>query len=113
MSRIEAAFIAFGDLAWGPWLLILILGGGIYFLVLSRLMPFRYLSHSIALLSGKYDDSGTGEITHFQALSSALAGTIGMGNILFIQNRTSKINKLTLDNIYLVFWNIKIICGTS
>ncbi|MBT4162468.1 MAG: alanine:cation symporter family protein [Gammaproteobacteria bacterium] len=81
MSRIEAAFIAFGDLAWGPWLLILILGGGIYFLVLSRLMPFRYLSHSIALLSGKYDDSGTGEITHFQALSSALAGTIGMGNI--------------------------------
>ena len=81
MNSIEALLIAFGDLAWGPWLLILLLGGGLYFIFLSRFLPFRYLSHSLALLSGKYDKEGPGEITHFQALSSALAGTIGMGNI--------------------------------
>ena len=81
MLQIEAALVGFGDLAWGPWLLLLLVGGGFYFLILSRLLPFRYLGHSIALLSGKYDQDGPGEITHFQALSSALAGTIGMGNI--------------------------------
>ena len=81
MSDIETLLITFGDLAWGPWLLVLILGGGLYFLFLSRFRPFLYLAHSFALLSGKYDSDGPGEITHFQALSSALAGTIGMGNI--------------------------------
>ena len=81
MNSIEALLVTFGDLAWGPWLLILLLGGGIYFIFLSRFLPLRYLSHSLALLSGKYDKEGPGEITHFQALSSALAGTIGMGNI--------------------------------
>jgi len=81
MNSIEALLITFGDLAWGPWLLILLLGGGIYFIFLSRFLPLRYLAHSLALLSGKYDKEGPGEITHFQALSSALAGTIGMGNI--------------------------------
>ena len=81
MQSLESALVTFGDLAWGPWLLFLLLGGGLYFIVLSRFIPFRFLPHSIALLSGKYDEDGPGDITHFQALSSALAGTIGMGNI--------------------------------
>ena len=61
--------------------MVLLLGGGFYFIILSRFAPFRYLGHSLALISGRYDDNGPGEISHFQALSSALAGTIGMGNI--------------------------------
>ena len=82
MDQLEASLIYFGEVAWGPWLLILILGGGFYFLVQSRLLPFLYIGHSIDLLRGKYDDpNNPGDITHFQALSSALAGTIGMGNI--------------------------------
>lgn len=82
MKSIEQALIYFGEIAWGPWLLILILGGGFYFLWCSRLLPFRYLGHSLALLRGKYDEEDSpGDISHFQALSSALAGTIGMGNI--------------------------------
>jgi AGCS family alanine or glycine:cation symporter len=61
---------------------VLILGGGLYFLWLSGFLPFRYLGHSVGLLSGRYDRADDpGDITHFQALSSALAGTIGMGNI--------------------------------
>lgn len=81
-TNIETALIRFSELAWGPWLLVLLLGGGFYFLWLSRFLPFRYLGHGVAILTGKYDrDDSPGDITHFQALSSALAGTIGMGNI--------------------------------
>ncbi|MGI9325473.1 MAG: alanine/glycine:cation symporter family protein [Pseudomonadales bacterium] len=72
----------FAELAWGPWLLVLLLGGGAYFLLLSRFVPFRYLGHGLALLRGKYEHSSDpGQISHFQALSAALAGTIGLGNI--------------------------------
>ncbi len=72
----------FSELAWGPWLLVLLLGGGLYFLLASRFTPFRYLGHAWALLRGKYSDpTDPGHISHFQALSAALSGTIGMGNI--------------------------------
>ena len=70
------------DFIWGPPLLILLLGGGLFFLVYSRFIPFRYLKHAINVLRGKYDDpDDPGEINHFEALSGALAATIGMGNI--------------------------------
>jgi AGCS family alanine or glycine:cation symporter len=72
----------FAELAWGPWLLVLLLGGGTFFLLYSRLVPLRYLPPAWDLLRGRYDDQlAPGDVTHFQALSSALAGTIGMGNI--------------------------------
>lgn len=75
-------FTKFASYAWGPWLLALLFGGGLFFLFYSRFVPFRYLKHAVAILTGKYDNpEDTGDITHFQALSSALAGTIGMGNI--------------------------------
>jgi len=48
----------------------------------SRFLPFRYIKHAIDILLGKYDKADDpGQISHFQALSGALAGTIGMGNI--------------------------------
>ena len=67
---------------WNYPVLWLILGGGLFFTLFSRLIPFRYLLHSLNILRGKYDsESDPGQITHFQALSSALASTVGMGNI--------------------------------
>ena len=48
----------------------------------SRFLPFRYFRHGINVLRGKYDNpDDPGQINHFQALSGALAATIGMGNI--------------------------------
>lgn len=82
MSWIEELLIAFGNYAWGPWLLVLILGGGGFLILYSRLLPFRHLGHALRLITGKFDEPDSpGEISHFQALCSALAGTIGMGNI--------------------------------
>ena len=81
-ENFQAWAISFAQLAWGPWLIVLLLGGGIYFLISSKFLPFRYLPHAVELLRGRYNhDTDTGEVTHFQALSTALAGTIGMGNI--------------------------------
>ena len=67
---------------WGYPLLILMMGGGIFFTVYSRFTPFRFFRHGIKILLGQYDNSeDPGDLTHFQALSTALASTVGMGNI--------------------------------
>ncbi|MEZ5103198.1 MAG: alanine/glycine:cation symporter family protein [Draconibacterium sp.] len=67
---------------WGTPILILLLGGGLYFLIYSRLAPLRYFKHALQILTGKYDDPNEpGQLHHYQALSTALAGTVGMGNI--------------------------------
>ncbi|GAA0300629.1 amino acid carrier protein [Psychrosphaera haliotis] len=73
---------AFSNFVWGMPMIVWLVGGGIFFSIYSRLIPFRYLSHGISLLTGKHDhDSEKGDLTHAQALSAALAGTVGMGNI--------------------------------
>ncbi len=82
MNTLDAIFQTFADYAWGLPLLIILIGGGLYLLVRSGFLPFRYFFHALNVLRGKYDDpNALGEITHFQALSTALASTIGMGNI--------------------------------
>ena len=82
LEFLETIFVAFGDYAWGMPLLILLIGGGLYFVIHSRFQPYKYFKHSIAVITGKYDDpNAPGDINHVQALSSALAATVGMGNI--------------------------------
>ena len=67
---------------WGPPLVVLLLGGGIFFTAYCRFTPFRYFRHALEILTGKYDkDDDPGQISHFEALSSALASTVGMGYI--------------------------------
>lgn len=67
---------------WGMPLVILLGGGGLFFMIYSRFIPFRYFGHALNVLRGKYDDpDDPGDINHFQALASALAATIGLGNI--------------------------------
>lgn len=70
------------DFVWGIPVLILLLGGGFYFLVYSRLAPLRYFGHALKILTGKYDNPDEpGQLRHYEALSTALAGTVGMGNV--------------------------------
>ncbi len=79
---IERWTLDFSNFMWGTPLVILLVGGGLYFTLYSRFIPFRHLGHSLQILCGKYDHpDDPGQISHFQALSSALASTVGMGNI--------------------------------
>ena len=72
----------FSSLAWGLPLLILLIGGGLYLLIRSHFLPFKYIGHAISVLRGKYDNpNDQGQISHFQALTTALSATVGMGNI--------------------------------
>jgi len=81
-KALESALIWFGDAMWGTPLLILLLGGGIYFFFYSRFVQFKHFGHAINVLLGRYDNPGEkGEINHYEALSTHLAATVGMGNI--------------------------------
>ncbi|TYP99724.1 AGCS family alanine or glycine:cation symporter [Tenacibaculum adriaticum] len=72
----------FSSWIWGIPLLILLIGGGLYLFIYSGLVPFRYMGHAIAILRGKYDkEDSPGDLSHYEALSSAIAATVGMGNI--------------------------------
>ncbi len=82
LENINNGISAFAGFMWGLPLLILLLGGGIFFSIYSRFVPFKYFWHGVNILLGRYNDpNDPGEITHFQALSSALASTVGLGNI--------------------------------
>ncbi len=66
---------------WTPVLFILIFGG-VFFLLYSRFVHYKYFAHCIAVLRGKYHDpNDPGQISPYEALSTALASTVGMGNI--------------------------------
>lgn len=82
MATIEQILAAFSSFMWGTPLVVLLVGGGLFFAVRSRFRPYLFFGHAIDLLRGKYDDpDDPGDINHFQALSSALAATVGLGNI--------------------------------
>lgn len=70
-------------LPYTEWvMLFLIVGGGLYLVAYSKLLPYRYFKHAILITSGKYDNpDDPGEVSHLQALSSAVAATVGLGNI--------------------------------
>jgi AGCS family alanine or glycine:cation symporter len=81
-AAVDGAMATAVDLAWGTPLLVLLVGGGFLMLLYSRLLPFFGLRHAFDIIRGRYDDpDDPGEISHFEALSTALSSTIGMGNI--------------------------------
>ena len=63
-------------------LLILLLGTGIFLTLRLGFVQFRKFGHGVAVAMGKYDDpDDDGDVTHFQALTTALSATVGIGNI--------------------------------
>jgi AGCS family alanine or glycine:cation symporter len=92
METIESISNTLNDLVWGtgipvgeetiPLVVIALLGTG--FLLTFRLgfVQLRRLAHGFAVTSGKYDDPNEpGDVSHFQALTTALSATVGIGNI--------------------------------
>ena len=65
-----------------PFLVMLLILGGIFFTFWYRWITVRGFKHSIDVIRGKFDrPEDTGEISHFRALTSALSATVGLGNI--------------------------------
>lgn len=71
-----------GFIGGSQWFVILLLGTGIFFTIYLKFPQFRYLKYSVKIVRGKFDRKGdVGDTTHFQALATALSGTVGTGNI--------------------------------
>ena len=71
-------------IAWGPWMLILLVGTGIYLSIRSGFLQFAKFGHAMRNTIGKVftkQTAGDGEVTPFQAVTTALAATVGTGNI--------------------------------
>jgi len=65
-----------------PFMVILLLGTGFYLTVRTGFIQIRHLAHGFGVTSGKYDDPDEpGDVSHFQALTTALSATVGIGNI--------------------------------
>ncbi|MDX9907086.1 MAG: amino acid carrier protein [Bacteroidales bacterium] len=71
-----------GYIGGHEWFVILLLGTGIFFTFYLRFPQIRYFRHALDVVRGKYDHHlDVGDTSHFQALSTALSGTVGTGNI--------------------------------
>lgn len=82
-DQINAMLGIIGGFVWGPPMIILLVGTGIFLTFRMLLIQFRGFAHGWAIITGKYDDlEDEGEINHFQALMAALSATIGTGNIV-------------------------------
>lgn len=74
--------IDFSNWIWDTPMLILLMGGGMILFLYSGFLPFRYFGHALKVVRGKYDDENLpGQISSRQALSAAIAATVGLGNI--------------------------------
>ena len=79
-QSIGELIVDFGNWLWGMPLFLLLIGGGFWFLIYSGFVPFRYYGRALKSLKKKEDDA-PGQISSFEALASAIASTVGMGNI--------------------------------
>ncbi len=83
VSTLDAVVGKIGAFAWGPPMLILLVGTGFWLTFVLRGLQFRKLGHALylALIKRKEDSDEPGDISHFQALMTALSATVGTGNI--------------------------------
>ncbi|MFC2151771.1 alanine/glycine:cation symporter family protein [Bacteroidota bacterium] len=65
-----------------PWFVYFLIGTGLFFTVYLKFPQLRYFKHAVRIVRGKFDKkSDKGDTSHFQALTTALSGTVGTGNI--------------------------------
>ncbi|MGA7981839.1 MAG: sodium:alanine symporter family protein [Chromatiaceae bacterium] len=81
MDSIVEFVTAVNGTVWGPPMLVLILGTGLFLMLGLRLMPLRRLGYGFRMLWDGRAEQGKGDITPFNALMTSLSATIGTGNI--------------------------------
>jgi AGCS family alanine or glycine:cation symporter len=82
MQQVMDALGAVNDVLWHEAVLYILVGVGVLFTLWSGISQYRALTHGVQVIRGKYDrKDDPGAINHFQALSTALSATVGLGNI--------------------------------
>ena len=84
MKQFEQFMDTISTWVWSYPLLALLVGGGLFLMIYSKFLPFRYFNRGIQVLRGKYNSENSqahGQISSFQALSTAIAATVGLGSI--------------------------------
>ncbi|KKI87944.1 alanine/glycine:cation symporter family protein [Shouchella clausii] len=92
---------AINNVVWGPITLFLIVGTGIYLTIRLRFLQIRDLPYALRLTFGrskKKGKSGEGDISHFQSLMTAMAATLGIGNM------TGVASAILLGGVGALFW---------
>lgn len=85
MEKLSKILETVDGVVWGPVMLILLVGTGIFLTIKLRFLPWRYLPKALKMAfspESRKTDKGEGDISPFSALMTALAGTIGTGNIV-------------------------------
>ncbi len=83
MQKVNEFLLFLNDYLGGhQWFVFFLLGTGVFFTIYLGLPQIRYFRHAIRIVKGKYDRAeDIGDTSHFQALTTALSGTVGTGNI--------------------------------
>lgn len=85
MEMLSNILTVIDDFVWGPVMLVMLVGTGIFLTIRLKFMPWRNLGYAIRLTLSKESrksSKGEGDISPFSALTTALAATIGTGNIV-------------------------------
>jgi len=100
LETIEQSNAWLNGYVWGTPMLILLMGTGVVLTVLTRAVQFKYLGFALKEVLGKLTQrtTGTGDVSPFQAVSTALASTVGTGNIAGVATA------LTLGGPGALFW---------
>ncbi len=97
MEFLDEIISSASSFVWGVPMLVLLVGTGLYLSIRLKGMQFWALGHAVKLIFTKEED-GEGDITHFQALMTALAATVGIGNIVGVATA------ITFGGPGAVFW---------
>ena len=98
MIQVNVFFNEIREFIWGTPLLLLLLGSGIYLTILLKGVQFRYLGYAFKQMVAAESKGAKGDISHFEALMTSLAGAIGTGTIVGVATA------VTVGGLGAIFW---------
>lgn len=98
MEQVDHFLSVFRNWVWSAPLLLLLLGTGIYLTFILKGVQFRYLGYAFKQVVAKQREGSKGDISHFEALMTSLAGAIGTGTIVGVATA------ITVGGLGAIFW---------
>jgi alanine or glycine:cation symporter, AGCS family len=98
MEEVDQFLNAMRNWVWGAPLLFLLLGTGAYLTILLKGVQFRYLGYAFRQVVARQRQGSKGDISHFEALMTSLAGAIGTGTIVGVSTA------ITIGGLGAIFW---------